>query len=399
MPKLLVFTEAYARGGGNRYMVDVTNALAPTFDDIVLATNPGGLFAEDVARIGSGYTSQTVAIVTRGQLARRLNMGPPVLRKLALAALILLEPAFMLINVIGFIRLLRRLRPHYVLSCNGGYPAAEATLALVMTARLCRIPCVLTIVSMPSDRRWYMLAYDWLVDHLVWHTADAVVVNADLIAKALVARRGARPATLAVLHNGIEDQPLMARHAQPDAIVLGCVARLDRMKGVMVLLDAFALLAGRFPQLRLVYVGSGDSDDDMRRRTGELGLDSRVDYLGHYSGDIATLLAGFDVFVFPSLWEGFPYSIVEAMRSGMPIVSTDVGGIPEAITTDQNGILVDPGSASALAAALERLLLDPALAARLGDAARATFERDLSLQQMHRRARQLLADGLERAVA
>lgn len=399
MNRLLVFTETYARGGGNRYMVDLTNALAPAFDETVLATNPGGLFDEDVARLEKAYSGRTIAVITRARLARNIVRWHPLLRKVILAVLIMLEPVFMLVNIGCFVRLLRQVQPRYVLSCNGGYPAAEATLALVVAARISRLPIVLSIVSMPTARRWYGWPYDWLVDRLVWHCSDAVIVNAELLAKALVELRGADASKLKVLHNGIDDEPLRPRLEQPGEIVLGCVARLERMKGVEVLLDAFTVLALRYPQLRLVFVGQGDLDDEMRSRTAERGLSDRVDYLGHYSGDIAALLAGFDLFVFPSLWEGFPYSIVEAMRSAMPIVSTNVGGIPEAIQTERDGLLVEPSSADSLVGAIIRLIESPELRHNLGRAARLRFNQEFSLQQMHKRARELLATSIGPVVA
>lgn len=399
MNRLLVFTETYARGGGNRYMIDLVNALSPVFGETVLATNPGGLFKEDTARLDARPVVLTVGIVTRAQLARRLADLAPLQRRVLLAALIVLEPVLLLLNIVRFRRLLREATPRYVLSCNGGYPAAEATLALVLASRLSGVPVILSIVSMPTRRRWYAWPYECALDHLVWRSAEAVVVNAEIISRALLAHRGAKAARLLVVHNGIEDRlmPVPADHG--DRVVLGCVARLDRMKGVGVLLEAFAGLAARYPQLHVVFAGQGDSDAQMHAETATLGLQSRVEFLGHFSGDIAALLSEFDIFVFPSLWEGFPYSIVEAMRSGMPIVATDVGGIPEAIVSGREGLLVSPGSAAELAAAIEKLLTEPQLRRQFGLAARQRFERELSLEQMHQRVRDLLSESLARAVA
>jgi glycosyltransferase involved in cell wall biosynthesis len=396
--RLFVFTETYARGGGNRYMIDLVNALAPAFGETVLATNPGGLFVEDTAHLDADPRVCTVDVVTRGKLARKLGGRARAPRRLLLAALTVLEPVFLLLNVVRFLRVLRETAPRYVLSCNGGYPAAEASLALVLAARLARLPVVLSIVSMPTRRRWYAWLYEWTLDHLVWRSAEAIIVNAQMIATALVALRGAGKARLLVVHNGLEDRPALERADQGERIVLGCVARLDRMKGVFVLLEAFASLTARYPKLHLVFAGRGDSDAQMHAETATLGLQSRVEFLGHFSGDIAALLSEFDIFVFPSLWEGFPYSIVEAMRSGMPIVATDVGGIMEAIDSGREGLLVSPGSAAELAAAIEKLLAEPQLRRQFGLAARQRFQRELSLDQMHRRVRDLLSQSVARAV-
>jgi len=120
-------------------------------------------------------------------------------------------------------------------------------------------------------------------------------------------------------------------------------------------------------------------------------LQGRVELLGHYGGDVDALLSRFNLYVFPSLWEGFPYSIVEAMRAGVPIVATRVGGIPEAIMDGKEGLLVEPGSRDAIVDALQRLLDDPDLRRSLGRHARLKYENSLSLDKMHLRVREVFA--------
>jgi glycosyltransferase involved in cell wall biosynthesis len=391
MTRLLAYTETYARGGGNRYMVDCANALAPSFSEVMIATNKSGIFPEDIAHLSCPATTRQVSILTRASIQRHISWLPTTLRRMFLALLVLMEPFFFLSNMLCFAFLIRRYKPSCILSCNGGYPAAQSCLAMIVAAKLCRVKSMLSIVSMPTPRRRYTYYYEKCVDRLVWRAADAVIVNASAIAKALTTLRDMPTDAAHIVYNSIADIPSPPRvRAATEILTLGCVARLDAMKGVFFLFDAFAELAKEFPNLRLVLAGDGDASAELKKRCTQHGLEARVDFLGHYSGDIAALLASFDIYVFPSLWEGFPYSIVEAMRSGCAIIATRVGGIPEAIENEKEGLLIVPASTADITSALRRLIPDEALRNRLGKGAYQRFTQHFSLQAMQTQLREVM---------
>lgn len=394
MSSLLVFTESYARGGGNRYVVDLTNALTGEFTDISVFTNPGGLFPEDRARLDAKAETRTISVVTRAGIAQKLSGLSGSMRRLIVLGLVIAEPFLLLWNVLRFTWLLRGTRPDCVLSCNGGYPASQACLCMVMAAHLAGIPGVLSIVSTPTPRRRGLRFYDKFVDTLVWKSAGRVIVNARMIAETLEREHDPVTCPVSVIYNGVDDVALPSAAKKGNGPVLGYVARLDRAKGIFVLLDAFTEIARRYPNLKLVLAGDGPAMVEVKSLISARGLENRVDLLGHYAGDIAELLSGFDVFVFPSLWEGFPYSVVEAMRSGRAIVATRVGGIPEAITDEKEGLLIDPGSGDDLVAAITRLADDDKLGARLGQNARKRFEDEFSVSEMHKLTRKLIRDTM-----
>lgn len=152
------------------------------------------------------------------------------------------------------------------------------------------------------------------------------------------------------------------------------LGRLGRRKGSYDLLDAAARIAARQPALRLLLGGDGELDE-VRARAAQLGIADRVDLLGWVRGEYKErLLATAALYVLPSYNEGLPVSVLEAMGAGLPILTTPVGGIPEAVTDGVEGFLVEPGDVAALADRLERLLGDPALAQRMGEAARHKVE-------------------------
>lgn len=391
LSRLLVFTENYARGGGNRYMIDLVNSIEDCYDEVILTSNSNGIYPEDVHRLKRPVDPRHAIFITRALIGNFLHFIPLSVRRMILVPFALVEPFFFLGNVIAFVLLIWKVRPSYVISCNGGYPGA-ASLAIVVAAKFLRVPVALSIVSMPASRRRFLRLYEKLIDKLVWQSAEVVVVNAKAIAHALHELRGMPLDRAEVIYNGLEDIPASISSKAHDKgyFVIGCIARMDAWKGVLFLFDAFAYLAKRHPELRLVLAGQGDASEELFRRTQALGLQDRVQLLGHYTGDVCALLDTFDIYIFPSLWEGFPYSIVESMRSGCTIVATSVGGIPEAITDGVEGVLIKPASADAITEAIERLLSDPATCQVFARNARLKFERDLVLQKMHSRVKEVL---------
>ncbi|GAC1464071.1 MAG: glycosyltransferase family 4 protein [Chloroflexota bacterium] len=151
----------------------------------------------------------------------------------------------------------------------------------------------------------------------------------------------------------------------PDGPIVGVVARLQPEKGVGVFLEAAAGLTSLFPTCRFVVVGDGPLRDPLMRQVRELGMGDRTHFLG-FRTDARALMEEFDALVVPSLSEGAPLVILEAMSAGVPIVATSVGGIPEQIQDGREGLLVSPGNAPALRDACALVLGDPDLAHRLG---------------------------------
>lgn len=160
----------------------------------------------------------------------------------------------------------------------------------------------------------------------------------------------------------------------PDAFLIGSVGRLEPIKGHRYLLEAFRDLAPRFPNLYLAFVGDGELLPRLRSLAHRSGLQDRVLFLG-WREDVPALLQTFDLFVLPSLNEGMGRALVEAMAASLPIVATRACGIPEVLGEGEAGLLVEAGSASALAHGIEKLLLDPELQERLGRVARERARR------------------------
>jgi colanic acid/amylovoran biosynthesis glycosyltransferase len=150
-----------------------------------------------------------------------------------------------------------------------------------------------------------------------------------------------------------------------------CVGRLIAFKGQSLLLEACAELVGRGLPAHLTLVGAGAMAGDLQRLSGRLGISDRVRFTGAVGqDDLRALYDAADIFCLPSLSEGLPVVLMEALALELPVVTTRIMGIGELVEDQRTGLLVAPGRADQVADALERLIGDPELRARLGAAGR-----------------------------
>lgn len=195
--------------------------------------------------------------------------------------------------------------------------------------------------------------------------------NRDLALRYHIARRH----KLQVIHNGVADCPERAqpeRGTEPRVVM---VARFAEQKDQTLLVRAFA--RAHAPG-RLQFIGDGPIRPQVEAEVERLGLSARVDFLGA-RGDVTALLAQAHCFALATNWEGFPLTILEAMRAGLPVIATAVGGNAEAVDDGATGFLVPHGDQEALAERLHQLLTDPKLRGRMGAAGRARYEQHFTL--------------------
>jgi len=166
-----------------------------------------------------------------------------------------------------------------------------------------------------------------------------------------------------------------------DDYLVGTVARLTEQKGIATLLRAMKLLVSRDARYRCVIAGEGEDEARLKALCRELGLEKRVRFAGHRS-DIPALLEALDVFVLPSLWEGFGIVLLEAMALDCPLVASCTGGIPEVVEDGATGLLVPPGRPEALATAVHGLIQDEGLRRTLVRTARQALDHRFSADRM-----------------
>jgi sugar transferase (PEP-CTERM/EpsH1 system associated) len=192
-----------------------------------------------------------------------------------------------------------------------------------------------------------------------------------------------------MIANGVDTErfrpgPIRSK-TDAEPFVIGTVGRIQDVKNQSGLIDAFLLLREMLPEhrqrLRLAIVGNGPLLPMITEKVRTAGLEGTV-WLPGSRTDIAELMRGFDLFALPSIAEGTPVTILEAMATGLPVVATRVGGIPEVVDDGVTGLLVPASDARALAEALAAYVRDPALAAHHGAAGRLRVERSNSISAM-----------------
>lgn len=229
--------------------------------------------------------------------------------------------------------------------------------------------------------------------------SDAIICVSEYD-RQLALRMGVGNASLLTrIHNGVPevsaDQHSIPQKAGGLRII--CVARLDAPKDHALLLAALVMVK-HLPWV-LELIGDGPLTQAVKQKTRDLGLADRVEFSGLCS-DVPLRLARSDVFVLASGWEGLPLSILEAMRAGLPVVASDVGGVSESVTDDVTGFLVHKGDKTALANRLMRLLNDAALRRKMGLAGRAAYEHEFAFEVMYQRTKQVYEEVLaHKAVA
>jgi glycosyltransferase involved in cell wall biosynthesis len=171
------------------------------------------------------------------------------------------------------------------------------------------------------------------------------------------------------------------RRSASKSIVIGTACRLVPLKGLVYLLRAVTTLRPEFPNLRLEIAGRGPLQRDLEREADQLGLAEQVSFLG-WQTDLGPILRSWDIFVMPSLEEGLPIAVLNAMAEGLPIVSTSVGGLPELIEDGRTGYLVPPHDPLALARALRCLILEPKRRSAQGAAGRERVRSRFSADHM-----------------
>lgn len=371
--KLLHIADTADRGGGETYLFLLANRLARDRYAVSVFCPSEGLLPQRLRKIGIP--------VVHFEIPR------------------LLSPA----ALVRLMRLFQQHRPDIVQS-HGARTNFYATLA----GRWARVPIIVCTI--------HNSLYDYPISHirrslylmgqrLTFALSDQILCVADALAQDLTGRSGRDPGKIRVIQNGVDleafdpetvDGSTVRREfgLEKDTPLIGIVGRMTPQKGHLDLLTALPQIKATIPTVKALIVGDGPLRDELVERARRHRLDDCCIFTGMRE-DIPNIMGALDVVVLPSLSEGLPFILLEAMAMGKPVVATRVNGISEVVEDGVTSLLVPPRAPERLARAVIALLTNRELGSRLGVAARQHVERRFSLalmmQQVERLYEELLA--------
>jgi glycosyltransferase involved in cell wall biosynthesis len=267
-------------------------------------------------------------------------------------------------------RVLRRERP-FILHAS----LFHANIPARLLGRLARVPVIITWrQNISIGGQWRERINRWTAP-----LDDHVTAVCQLARQAELEGTAVPPHKISLIYNCIDPTPFAVDKAAERAKIrqefkisstaplIGMVGRLHPQKGVRHLLDALPYMREHLPEIHLLIVGDGELRGELQNQAQKQNLSEVVIFTGGRS-NVPDILAALDLFVLPSLWEGLPLAILEAMAAELPVVATAVGGVPELVIDGETGRLVAPGDALALAQAIVSILTHPAQAAAMGAA-------------------------------
>ncbi len=256
-----------------------------------------------------------------------------------------------------------------------------------LPARLLKVPVIVS--SRREIAEWRKARHVW-IENLGNHFVDRVICCSQAAQKWTLDHEKIAREKVLTLYNGVDQKyfasadGLKIRHEfgiPENAFVVGTVANFAEEKGYPYLLEAVSVIAQEHPEAWFLFVGSGPLEAEIKQKAARLPNSDRILFTGIRS-DIPDLISAMNVFVLASVIEGFPNVLLEAMSMAKPVVATCVGGIPELIESEKDGILVFSKDSQGLANVILQCLRDPSTANRLGTKARHKIEQNFSLDQM-----------------
>lgn len=283
------------------------------------------------------------------------------------------------------------------------------TILAAPAARWCGVPVVIRTVHGLSEpfmgaQALRMNAYEWLERQVHARMVDTIIgVSKQIEGRARAGKQGSH---VTCIHNGIEleertaaDDCRAAKRRElgltDDICAIGAVGRLTAVKGLETLLLAARQLLDENQKVCVVLIGDGPLRETLEARAVELGIRQNLALLG-YREDTDELMQAVDIYALPSLSEGIPMALLEAMAAGKPVAASRVGGIPEVVEDGVSGLLVEPSNPAEWAMKCRQLIRNPHMAQKMGLAARTRVEQEFSAAKMAERVSALYRQSVTR---
>ena len=348
---LFVITRADAIGGAQVHVKDLAIALQSDRHKVLILTGESGIYNEDLRQAG-------IESVSCEYLQKQIN---PIADGKSFRHILHIIDLF---------------KPDLIAAHS-----SKAGILGRLASQITKVPCIFTAhgwsftTGIPEPNR---TIFRWL-EKAMASLANNKIICVSEYDRQIGLKAGMNSQQLLTIHNGMKDvaAPLRANQIQAAPIKVAMVARFDRQKDHATLIEAFSDL-----NAELILVGDGPSLVKTKQKVEQLGISHKVSFLG-FRQDIAEILAQVQVYTLISNWEGLPCTIIEAMRAGLPVIASDVGGVKEIVIEGQTGYLVPRGDIQGLRQKLTYLINNEPARISMGIMGRQKYESQLTFKHMY----------------
>lgn len=387
MQRLAYYIENYEYGGLERFVKDVLLNIDMEDHEIILYCNSYNYrFLNELKNLnlGTNIKIKPLNIICYLQIHHFL-FG--IKSNLPSKMMSFIRYIFFIYNFIFLLFTLDKCNIFHVI--NGGYPGADSCRAAVIAAKFKNTDkIIMSILSTATPRNIFFFFNELFIDYLVEKSVTCFHVNSFAAKEALHKNRNFCNQKIVNVYTGIKfsEKEIKNKNIFDDQIVIGTLGVLLPSKGHIYLLDAARIMNERYPNksFRYLIIGNGPMRIPLEKSAKKLGIHDLFVFLDYNGTEVSQKLSKIDIFVFPSLHESFPYAILEAMESGLPIIASDIGGIPEQLLDHECGLLVPTSNSEAIASAITFLINNPAQAIRLGKNARLRVQKIFNIDAMLR---------------
>ena len=398
--KICFFTENYHKGGLDTFLINLFNAWPDSKDELTLvcnSTHPGleTITKKTVRQIKiNRYNRVFTSKISQGRSSLIFSQSFPVRAFFGLTYRLLQYPILFPWYLLTMALFFRRSDFDRLMVVNGGYPASLLCRCAAIAWRLSgkRPLATFNFHNSTTAPPWYYSFPEHLIDLAVIRSAAQIVsVSKDCLGSLSNRKAFLGCTKLLYIYNGIEDPRLISKVAKGDGGIQSATERYCLMlatyeprKGHAYLLQAFKIVVKDFPDVRLQIYGYGTPHEKQRvfDEVQRLALENNVSLHG-FTPNTTLLVANASVLVVPSqAYESFGLTIIEAMAFGIPVVTTNVGGMPEVLADSHAGYVCSKNDPISFADAIKNILGNPSLASQLGRNGRQAFEQRFTAGMM-----------------
>lgn len=347
--KILYLITRADRGGAQVHLLDLVANLPQNVERLVV-TGQRGFLCDECQRLGV-----------------KVQVIPSLIHPI--------HPIRDIQALIAIVRLMRRVVPDVIHAHT-----SKAGLLARLAGRLTGTPVVFTAHtwSFADGISTLQKLITTPIERMAARASGVIIAVSESNRRAALRKSIGKPGSLIRVWNGIPDVNERAYPGSHEIMTLIVVARFVQQKDHELLLYALKGVTGKW---RLLLAGDGPKRAKLEDLVLKLGLQNRVEFTGDRN-DIPFILAQSDLFILPSKWEGLPLSVLEAMRAGLPVIASDVGGVNEAVTHGDNGFLVARGDVAGMRKRIQQLISDPGRMREMGESGRRRYELDFRIAIM-----------------